>query len=197
VPLLHVDDAEGVGRVGERRVKLGCVLKLGDGVGEVVLEFECKAEVVVQVGAGGVERDASAELLEGVVEVGLLEVGGAVVFAEGGGVGAELEGARVERERARGIAGLNVRERGVDEGGAVGERGIGDGEASESRCRADSVRPSWSWISRLLGLAAAASWSGARASSGRFRVSRATPRWKCAGLNPGSARVACSKSGTA
>ena len=37
--LLHIDDAESVGRIGERGVELLGAFELGDGGGEVVFEF--------------------------------------------------------------------------------------------------------------------------------------------------------------
>ena len=59
------------------------MFEFGDRGGEVVFELEGEADVVVEVGAGGVEVQAGAELFQGEFEVGLLEVGDAVVFAQG------------------------------------------------------------------------------------------------------------------
>ena len=54
-----------------------------------------------------VEGKAGLELEDGLVEVGLLEEGDAVVFAKGRGVGAEGEGLGVERDGGFGVAGLD------------------------------------------------------------------------------------------
>jgi hypothetical protein len=72
----------------------------------------------MEVRVGRSECEAGAELLDGVVKIGLLEERGAVVLAEGGQVGAQGEGFGVERERAFGAASLDAGEGVVGEGGA-------------------------------------------------------------------------------
>lgn len=136
VTLLHVNDTQGVGRVGELGVKLGGALELGNGGGQVVLQLIGEAGVVVKVGAGGIKGETRAKLYEGVIKVLLLEVGSAVVFAESGGVGAESEGLGVERKGPGGVASLNLRESIVDKDGAGGDvrRGCEFGEDRERVC---------------------------------------------------------------
>ena len=90
----------------------------------------------MELGGLRVLLEPGAELLDGVVEVGFLEVGDAVVLAQSGRVGAEGEGFGVEGEGAGGVTGLDLGKGVVGEGGAAedgsfccggeeGERGEG------------------------------------------------------------------------
>ena len=88
--------------------------------GEIVFEFVGERQVVVEVGVGGFEQEAGAELLDGVVEVALLEVGDAEVFAEDGGGWSGPEGALVDRDGGGCVAGLNQGQAVVDEGVRAG-----------------------------------------------------------------------------
>ncbi len=51
---LHIENAEGVGRVLQRRVHLTGAGELGDGVVYTVFEFVSHAQVVVELGVVGV-----------------------------------------------------------------------------------------------------------------------------------------------
>ena len=81
---------------------------------------------------GGIERDTSAKLLEGVFDVVLLEVGDAEVFAKIRRVGAKSKGAFVERDCADGVTGLDAGESVVCKSRASGSvgRSVGCGGGS-------------------------------------------------------------------
>ena len=97
--LLHEDDAERVGRIGKIGIEAGGLLEFGDSGGQVVLELEGEGEVVVKLRiVAGRGARPSVKLLDGVVEVALLDVSYAEIFAERRAGGSDPEGAEVERD---------------------------------------------------------------------------------------------------
>ena len=60
--------------VGLSRIELRGLLKLGDCRGQLILEFECEAEVVMQRGIVGDRAKSFLKFSYGCVEVGTLQV---------------------------------------------------------------------------------------------------------------------------
>ena len=101
------------------RVKFFGLLELGNRRVEIILEFECEAEIVVELRIVRLDREAGAELLDGVVEIGLLEVSDAQIFAQRRTLLIQSERAHVEGNRALRVAGLHESEAEVCECGEI------------------------------------------------------------------------------